>query len=263
MSAGDTRRDFSVDVERSDGVGLVTINRPAVLNALTPELLEAIIGALEQAGDAPEVGAIVLAGEGRSFMAGADVHVMDVMSVEEMGWFFVRIQDLTRLMRRLSVPVIAALQGPVVGGGCEIACACDLRIAAASATFSFPEVRYGMVVTSGATYLLPELVGMGWAKRLLFEGQTIDADHACRIGLVEDVVPDDKLRGASLDVARRIAAGDRLTVALTKQILNSYQPLMDTALDAEIEADEQISGEGRTKERLGGFVRGFTGGRTR
>lgn len=242
-------------LDRRGPLAVVTAERPAVLNALNPDLLTELIRAIRELGDDPSVRVIVLTGSGRAFMAGADIRFMAGAPPAEFRRFVEEIQELTRVVRGCPVPVVAAVNGPAVGAGCEIACACDMRIASRTATFSFPESRIGLVVTSGVSWLLPRLVGRGWARRLLLSGEVIDAEEALGIGLVERVVEPDALLETALQVGHRVAEAERLAVTLTKRLLESAdEGSLETSLRHEVEAILSCFTEGQGVEGLSAFL---------
>jgi enoyl-CoA hydratase len=244
-----------LSLDREGALAIVTAERPAVLNALNPELLEQLTRAVRELGDDSSVRAIALTGAGRAFMAGADVRFMAQSSPQEFRRFVEGIQELTRVIRGCPVPVVAAVNGPAVGAGCELACACDIRIASAAATFSFPESRIGLVVTSGASWLLPRLVGPGWARRLLLEAATVDAELALRIGLVQEVVAPEAVVRRAVEVCARIGEAERLAVALSKRLLvASEEGGLEPALRLEVEAILSCFTEGQAREGLMAFL---------
>jgi len=242
-------------VEQTGSVAILTADRSGVLNALDPPLLEALVQGLRGLAADLSVRAAVLAGAGRAFMAGADVRSMVEMAPPDFRRFVEGIQELTRAIRQAPFPVIAAVGGAAVGAGCEIACACDLRVASTEASFGFPEVRLGLVVTSGASYLLPRLVGRGWARYLLFTGETIPAETAYRIGLVQEVTQRAALLDRAIGLALRIAEGERMAATLSKRLLESgEESSLEAALEHEIEAILSCFTEGEAREGLTAFL---------
>ena len=188
-----------------DGVATVQLNRPEVLNALNPALVAALIEAMERVRSDSALRCVLVTGAGRAFSAGGDLKAMLVMNREEFREYILSLQRLSAEMRRVSKPVIAAIQGYALAGGLELAVNCDIRIAADDAKFGLPDTPIGMSPTSGMTFALPRLVGMGWAKYLAFTGDMIEAAQAQRIGLVTHVVPAGQLEDAAAALARRIA----------------------------------------------------------
>jgi enoyl-CoA hydratase len=192
-----------VTVNFENNVATLTIDRQEKLNALDPQVVEEIGQALlELEAEGPR--AIVVTGAGeRAFIAGADIGAMSVMSPLEAKRFSEIGHAAMALLDRSPIPTIAAVNGFALGGGCEVALACDIRIAAENATFGFPEVGLGILPGMGGTQRLPRLVGPALAKELIFTGRRISAEEAREIGLVNRVVAE----GEALDAARELAAG--------------------------------------------------------
>jgi 2-(1,2-epoxy-1,2-dihydrophenyl)acetyl-CoA isomerase len=208
-------------------VAVISLNRPDRLNAVNDQLVEGLLDALAEV-EAGDCGAALLTGRGRAFCAGHDLREPrgdDDSLLRRLE----HLQSVTRRIRSLSIPVIAAVHGHAVGAGAEFALGCDLVVAAEGTRFRFPEVGIGLSVTGGLTKLLPLLVGPVKAKELLLLGEPFDADEALRLGLVNRVVPAGELMGAALDWARRLASQPRMSTALAKRAL-------DNGIDAAFEA---------------------------
>jgi enoyl-CoA hydratase/carnithine racemase len=203
----------------AQGVAWLTFNRPEKRNALDRSMVEDVRAALQSLASDGRVAALVFRGAGgKAFISGADIGQLRERTHADA---LRRINsDLFREIERFPAPTIAALQGWALGGGCELAMACDLRVAAESAKLGQPEVGLGIIPAAGATYRLPRLVGLGRARELIFTGRIIDAAEALSIGLVERVVPDDQLEDAVRELAGQIAKNSILAVRLAKQSLN-------------------------------------------
>jgi enoyl-CoA hydratase len=200
--------------EVRDGAAWITVQRPDKLNALDRRTVEELVLACERAIAEPDVAAIVLTGAGeKAFVAGADVREMaalDPAGAERYSRFLQRALDGLERSRR---PVIAAINGFALGGGCELALACHLRIAADTARFGQPEVGLGLIPGAGGTQRLPRIVGRGRALELILTGATIDAAEAQRIGLVHRVVPAADLRSAASELVATLASKSPIAIA--------------------------------------------------
>lgn len=206
-------------VETRDRVGLITLNRPKALNALNDALMDEL-GAALLAFDADEaIGAIVLTGGPRAFAAGADISAMADWSYMDVY----KTEYLTRNwehLRRIRKPVIAAVAGYALGGGCELAMMCDILIAADTAVFGQPEVRLGVIPGAGGTQRLPRAIGKAKAMDLCLTGRTMDAAEAERAGLVSRVVAADRMLDEALSVAAQIASHSLPSVMMLKEAVN-------------------------------------------
>lgn len=207
--------------EVNDGIGVIKFNRPQVLNALNVEVLQELSFLLNYLRGKEEVQVVILTGNGdKAFVAGADIPAMLPLNVQQGKEFAFLGQELLHMIEEFEKPIIAAINGFALGGGTEIAMACDIRIASARAKFGQPEVKLGIIPGFGGTQRLPRLVGKGMAKMLIFTGQMINAQEALRIGLVEKVVPHDQLMTEALAVAAAISAVSQPAVRLAKSAIN-------------------------------------------
>lgn len=214
-------------VDLSDGVALIRLNRPEVLNALNLVLVDELVDALERLDRDDAVRCIVLTGNERAFAAGADITEMAEAGVVEMkqrNQF--RVWDRIRWITK---PIIAAVNGYALGGGCELAMACDLIIAGENARFGQPEVNLGVMPGAGGTQRLTRLVGKARALEILLTGDPITAEEAYRIGLVNRVVPTEACLDEALRLARRIAEKPPMAVRLIKEAV--YKALDTTLQD--------------------------------
>lgn len=211
----------NVLLEKEGAIGVVTINRPKVLNALNAETLTELGEVMEQLGNDAEVRAVILTGAGeKSFVAGADIAFMQNLTPLEARKFARLGQGVLNKIENLSKPVIAAINGFALGGGCELAMACDIRIASPNAKFGQPEVNLGLIAGFGGTQRLTRLVNPGVAKEILFTADMFEAEAAYKIGLVNHVVPAEELLNFCKSMAKRIAARGPVAVQLSKEAVN-------------------------------------------
>jgi len=210
-----------VMIERADGVGTVSLNRPHRHNAVNDELYDAITAAFGAMSADPEVRVILLRGEGRSFCSGRDTAELGRRPGGESDLSFLRRHQATRLAQLdCPKPIVAALKGHVLGGGLEMALACDIRIAATNVQMAFPEIGYGLVTDTGGAPLTTMLAGPSRAKRMLMTGDPIDASTALQWGLVDEVVPPDDLDATATSLCVRLASRPAQLLALSKQIVD-------------------------------------------
>lgn len=209
--------------ERRGAVAVLTLDRPASLNALDRALLEAIASEVAAVGADPGVRALVLTGEGRAFAAGADIAQMRALSPVEALAFGRLGHAATAALEALAVPTIAAVNGFALGGGCELALACDWIYASTKARFGQPEVGLGLVPGFGGTTRLVRRVGIAWAKELVLTGAPVAADEALRIGLANRVFEPDALLDAAIAAGEAIAAKGPVAVAAAKRIMQEGQ----------------------------------------
>ncbi|MGX8701012.1 enoyl-CoA hydratase/isomerase family protein [Caproiciproducens sp.] len=186
---------------KENAVGMITLNCPSAYNAVNAEMIGELNAVLTEIENDPGVRAVVVTGGTKVFAAGGDIRFMADASPREMEQFIDQCQETTNKISNMSKPFIAAISGLALGGGCELALACDIRIASATAVFGQPEINLGIIPGSGGTQRLQRLVGEGWAKYLIFSGKNIKADTALQIGLVQEVVQADAL----LDTAKKLA----------------------------------------------------------
>jgi enoyl-CoA hydratase len=208
-----------VRVDREGAVATVTVDRPDAMNALDRPTLEELRDRLSELADDTAVGVVVLTGSGeKAFVAGADIKYMSGLSVEEaLAWGELGHHS-ARLLETMPKPAIAAINGFALGGGCELALACDLRYAASTAKLGQPEINLGIIPGWGGTQRLARVCGLGIAKELIFTGRLVDADEALRLGLV-NAVHDPVLVRAS-ETAELLAAKSPLALAAAKHALN-------------------------------------------
>lgn len=238
-------------IEEQGLVAIMTISAPKSLNALNSKILNEIGDYLDNF-DCNRFRCLIVTGDGeKSFVAGADISEMAGLNAEEGEAFGKRGARVFRKLETLPCPVIAAVNGFALGGGCELAMACDIRICSDNAKFGQPEVGLGIIPGFSGTVRLARLVGMGMAKQLIYTGRAIRADEALRIGLVNAVVPQAELMGKALEMAGQIAAQAPLAVRAAKECINA---------EYDLEADEAIAYENKafgecfaTEDQKGGM----------
>jgi enoyl-CoA hydratase len=206
-------------VDRHERVGLITLNRPKALNALNDQLMDELGAALLAFDDDESIGAIVLTGSDKAFAAGADIGAMSKMTYAEAhGRDFITRNWET--LRRVRKPVVAAVAGFALGGGCELAMMCDIVIASETARFGQPEIKLGIIPGAGGTQRLPRAVSKAKAMDLCLTGRMMDAAEAERAGLVSRVVPAERLLADAIEAATVIAAYSLPSVMMTKEAIN-------------------------------------------
>ncbi len=227
----------NVIFEKEGSIAIVTINRPKALNALNVDVLKELDMIIDTIENDNDIHAVILTGAGeKSFVAGADILQMKDMDVIKGRKFGILGNKVFRKLETLEKPVIAAVNGFALGGGCELSMACDMRIASTKAKFGQPEVTLGITPGFGGTQRLARLVGMGMAKELIYTANIIGAEEAYRIGLVNKVVEPDQLMNDAKKLAKKIASNAPIAVSLCKQAINTgVQVDMDTAINIEAE----------------------------
>jgi enoyl-CoA hydratase len=211
---------MAVDVQREGAVALVTMRRPEAMNAFNTEQLSALLQVVNDLSSDTSVRAVVLTGDGkRAFAAGADISEMSTKSPSEARAFGELGHAIGKAIGDAPQPWIAAVNGYALGGGCEMALACDMRIASENAQLGQPEVTLGIPAGWGGTQRLPRLVGPGIAADMLLTGRRLKADEALRIGLVNSVHSADELIPAAMDIARAIASNSPVAVRETKRAI--------------------------------------------
>lgn len=209
-----------VSLQKEGRSAIIKISNPPALNALNSTILSELSQILQVAEDDNEIYTIIITGEGRSFVAGADIQEMASLNSEEGEAFGRRGSEIFRRIEAFEKPVIAAVNGFALGGGCELAMACDIRIASENAKFGQPEVGLGITPGFGGTVRMAKLAGPAKAKELIFTGRVIDAAEALSIGLVNKVVPTAEIMAAALEMANQINSKAPLAVRLSKKVIN-------------------------------------------
>ena len=245
----------TLTLDVADRIATLTVNRPDKLNALN----DAVIGELGAAIDAlradSAVGGIILTGAGRAFVAGADIAELEKHGAVSARALAVRGQDVFRRFEASPKPTIAAVNGFALGGGCELAMACHLRIASEAAKFGQPEVKLGLIPGYGGTQRLPRLVGKGRALQLLLTGEMIDANEAYRIGLVNRVVPAGELLPTATTMLKTMLANAPLALAQCIEVVNRGDGAsLDDALSLEATAFGLLAATSDKQEGTHAFV---------
>ena len=240
-------------LERHGRVGVITLNRPKALNALNFAMMQDVVGAAALLDADPEIGAIIITGSDRAFAAGADIKEMATMSYMDMylkNWF--AGWDALVMVR---TPVIAAVSGHALGGGCELALMCDFIIAADTATFGQPEITLGVIPGMGGSQRLTRAVGKAKAMEMILTGRTIDAVEAERAGLVARIVPAGELLADALATATAIAAKSAPIAMLAKELVNAaYESPLGSGIQLERRLFHSVFATDDQKEGMAAFV---------
>ena len=228
-----------VTYEQEGFVGVVTINRPKALNALNSGVLEELEATFDQV-DLETTRVIILTGAGaKSFVAGADIAEMSTLTKEEGEAFGKKGNDVFRKIETFPLPVIAAVNGFALGGGCEISMSCDIRICSENAVFGQPEVGLGITPGFGGTQRLARIIGVGKAKEMIYSASNIKAEEAYRIGLVNAVYPQEELMDMAKKLANKIARNAPIAVRACKSAMNEG---LDVDMDKAIVVEEKAFG---------------------
>jgi enoyl-CoA hydratase len=222
---------------KADGIGIVTINRPEVLNALNLEVFHELYKMFGEIENDPEIRVVILTGAGKSFVAGVDILEMKDKNSVNIEKFIKAARQAGDAIYHLSKPVIAAINGYAFGGGNELALACDLRIASENARFGQQEINLGIVPGGGAMQKLPRLVGMVKAKEIVFTGEVFDADAALKIGMINKVVSNETLLEEAKALAMKLLTKSSVALAYAKKSMNSG---MDMSLSSAMDMDESL-----------------------
>ena len=239
MSRKETKMEF-IKYEAKDKYGIITIDRAAALNALNSQVLDELNEAFDSV-DLEQIRCLILTGAGeKSFVAGADIGEMSTLTKAEGEAFGKKGNDLFRKIETFPIPVIAAVNGFALGGGCEISMSCDIRICSDNAMFGQPEVGLGITPGFGGTQRLARLVSPGMAKQMIYTARNIKADEALRIGLVNAVYPLEELLPAAEKMAAGIAAQAPIAVRNCKKAINDG---LEASMDDAIVIEEKLFGD--------------------
>jgi enoyl-CoA hydratase len=244
-----------VTVAVDNGVAIVTINRPEVLNALNDEVLASLEEAIHFLGKDHTLRVVILTGAGKAFVAGADIKAMSMFSSLEARAFAQRGQQVLNLIEEFPHPVIAAINGFALGGGCELAMACDLRIASTKAKAGQPEVSLGVTPGFGGTQRMARILGRSTAKYLLFTGEVLSAERALQLRLFNEVVEPDQLMPRCMEIARIIASRGPVAVSYCKAAVNvGTESTLSHGLSHEAELFAQTFATDDQKEGMRAFI---------
>ena len=244
-----------VTLEQRGHVGIMTIDRQEALNALNSQVLTDLDAAVDQAENNPEIYVVILTGAGRSFVAGADIGEMKQFSSIDGKRFGVHGGEVFLKLENMSKPVIAAVNGFALGGGCELCMSCDIRLASEKAKFGQPEVGLGITPGFGGTQRLPRIVGISKAMELILTAKTIGAAEAKAIGLVSEVYPPEELMPKALEMAEAICANAQIAGCESKRcIRKGMQTDIDTGSALEAEAFGVTCGTEDKNEGMGAFL---------
>ena len=210
------KRYNTIIVEKKEGIGYLTLNRPEVFNAISQELIDEVRDALAMIDKDEEIRVLIITGAGKGFQAGADIKELSKMGPIDILRWNEGVVRINAALEKLRQPVIAAINGLAMGGGLELAISCSLRIIAEGAKLALPEVKLGIIPGTGGTQRLPRLIGKGRAYELLLTGKAIDAEEAYRIGLVNKVVPKGDAVKAAEEMAGKIMENGPIAIELCK-----------------------------------------------
>jgi enoyl-CoA hydratase len=244
-----------IEVKIEDGIAVVTINREKALNALNAELVAELEDFLSKNRLKPDFRCVVLTGAGKAFVAGADIGELAELDAAAAARSAEIGQHLSKAIEDFPCPVIAAVNGFALGGGCEVAMACDIRLASEKARIGQPEINLGIVPGYGGTQRMTRLVGRGKAKQMIFTGDMIDAAEAYRIGLVNEVYPPEELMPKAMELAEKIASKSAPIMRLAKELINRADDVpISAGLNLEGNAFGICFGYKDSKEGLKAFL---------
>lgn len=238
---------------KEEGIAIVTMHRPERLNALSFQLKDELSEVFDEIDGDADVQVVILTGGEKAFSAGADIKERATVQMSQPEYYFNQRKSHATYCKieNLEKPVIGAISGVAVGGGCELTLVCDLRIASETARFGVPEVKIGMIPAGGGTQRLPRIIGVTKAKELLFTGDFIDAQEAYRLGLVNKVVPVDQLMDEAKAMAKKLMSNPPLSIKFAKRAVNAGMQMdMASALDYETYCASIVA---TSEDRIEGF----------
>ena len=243
-------------IEKSDGIGIITINRPDAMNAMNSDVVSELSITVSDMIADKEIGVIIITGSReKAFVAGADIKAMQQMNAEDALEFGKTGQEMTLVIENSPKPVIAAVNGFALGGGCEISLACHIRVASENAIFGQPEVLLGLIPGWGGTQRLPKIVGTGISNELIITGNQISAQEAHRIGLVNHVVTQTELMDTCKEIGKKILNNGPNAIAKSLNCIHeSFDKSIEDGLEFEVKAFANLFSTEETKEGLSAFV---------
>lgn len=245
-----------VKFKKKDGIGTISLNRPERMNALNGDMIKGLSSLLDDISEDDEVKIIVLTGNRRSFSTGADIRELSkIESPRKVQVFFAMIKALSNKIENMGKPVIAAISGYALGGGCELALACDFRIAADNAVFGLPEIKLGLIPGGGGIQRLVRTVGITMAKELLYSGNVIQAEKALQIGLVSKVIKVTQLMKEVGKMSSRFLPHQPLTLKMMKFAINAGMDMnIGSTLNYEDRCIEMLTFSGDLREVINAFL---------
>ena len=242
--------------EKKEGIGTITLHRPDSMNALNSEVFRELKNILEEIESDDEVAVVIITGSNKFFAAGADLKEVGEISTPLKAHRFIQdAQAVFNMLEDLEKPVIAAVSGLALGGGCELTLACDLRIAAENAVFGQPEIKIGVIPGGGGTQRLPRIVGVTKAKELLYTGDFINAEEAYRVGLINKIVPVASLMDEARKMALKIASQPRNALKYAKMAVNEGMGMdIKSAMAYEARCFEILFSTQDQKEGMRAFI---------
>jgi len=246
----------TITYEKDNGIACIRLNREKSMNAINDELMRELDKVFDEIAVDESIAVVIITGTSKVFAAGADIKAMSKMLTPyEAHSFMNQIQSLFDKIERTPKPVIAAVSGLALGGGCEMSMACDIRIAAENARFGQPEIKIGLIPGAGGTQRLPRIVGVGRAKELLYLGDPIDAEEAYRIGLVNKVVPTESLMDEARKMAAALVKKPGFAIELTKLAVNDGINMdLRSAIAYEARCFELLFSTEDQKEGINSFI---------
>ncbi|MBV9231478.1 MAG: crotonase/enoyl-CoA hydratase family protein [Chloroflexi bacterium] len=245
---------------REGSIVMLTLNKPEMRNVLSDsDMIEHFIDAIERINEDQSIRCVILTGAGKAFSSGGNLKQMGALSnlssEEIQEWYATGIQRIPLALSALEIPIIAAVNGPAIGAGCDLACMCDIRIAGQSASFAESFVKLGLIPGDGGAWFLPRVVGLSKACEMAFTGDALNADEALACGLVSRVVPDAQLLDEARTLARRIAVNPGYALRMTKRLIReAQQSSLEALLKTAAEFQARAHGMPEHKEAVTAFL---------